>query len=441
MQITPARTCRGPPRRHRARQSMCAPARNSKRRRIDGSILLSQDLMQDILAKWDRSALTVFVDHQGVRAHGRRRLFCRAWLHPGPRPARRYRRLEPGNRPLHPPLPSRVTNHERISLQQRIQQAIADPKNVGELPGADAVGTVGSPDCGDMLRMWIKFKDQDGRRVIDRATFQTFGCETAIAVASVATELISGKTAGRSPESFRRRPQRPSGSAAPDENPLRPARRRRAPFRPRPRAGRTRSAPDAKLPHPFRPTRRRRRKTRSKSSSTPPEYPLNTSIPCFSPCTKTPSAPSPAIVRRSKSQPATPSFPPAAPSSLPNRWAAVTPLPRRWASPASPRKTPMRSALKSSQYRRRRRAARRRRARRRKARLGPTEDLLRSRDPRQHCRSRPHLRLPDHPARRPPAHCHRKDDPHRPRLRHGPRACPGSQGQDRIPPRRGRSQC
>jgi len=81
------------------------------------------------------------------------------------------------------------------SLQDRIQQAIADPKNVGELPDADAVGTVGSPDCGDMLRMWIKFKDQDGRRVIDRATFQTFGCETAIAVASVATELISGKTA------------------------------------------------------------------------------------------------------------------------------------------------------------------------------------------------------------------------------------------------------
>ena len=81
------------------------------------------------------------------------------------------------------------------SLQQRIHEAIANPKNLGELPDADAVGTVGSPDCGDMLRMWIKFKDQDGRRVIDRATFQTFGCETAIAVASVATELISGKTA------------------------------------------------------------------------------------------------------------------------------------------------------------------------------------------------------------------------------------------------------
>jgi len=42
--------------------------------------------------------------------------------------------------------------------------------------------------------MWVKFKEVDGKRVIDKATFQTFGCETAIAVASLATELISGKT-------------------------------------------------------------------------------------------------------------------------------------------------------------------------------------------------------------------------------------------------------
>ena len=80
-------------------------------------------------------------------------------------------------------------------LQQRIHDAIANPKNVGEMTGADSVGTVGSADCGDMLRMWVKFKDDpQGRKVIDRATFQTFGCETAIAVASVATELIAGKT-------------------------------------------------------------------------------------------------------------------------------------------------------------------------------------------------------------------------------------------------------
>src|SRR5215217_8513090 len=79
-------------------------------------------------------------------------------------------------------------------LQQRIHDAIANPKNLGEMDNADSVGTVGSPDCGDMLRMWVKFKEQDGRKVIDRATFQSFGCQTAIAVASVATELLAGKT-------------------------------------------------------------------------------------------------------------------------------------------------------------------------------------------------------------------------------------------------------
>jgi len=80
-------------------------------------------------------------------------------------------------------------------LQKRIQEAIRNPQNMGELTGADAVGTVGNSDCGEMLRMWVKFKEEKGKKVIDRATFQSFGCETAIAVASLATELIRGKTA------------------------------------------------------------------------------------------------------------------------------------------------------------------------------------------------------------------------------------------------------
>jgi NifU-like protein involved in Fe-S cluster formation len=46
-----------------------------------------------------------------------------------------------------------------------------------------------------MVRMWVKFKEENGKKVIDKASFQTFGCETAIAVASLATELIRGKTA------------------------------------------------------------------------------------------------------------------------------------------------------------------------------------------------------------------------------------------------------
>ncbi len=79
-------------------------------------------------------------------------------------------------------------------LRQKIESAIAEPKNLGEMQNADAVGTAGSADCGDMLRMWIKFREEGGKKVIDRATFQTFGCETAIAVASLATQLIQGKT-------------------------------------------------------------------------------------------------------------------------------------------------------------------------------------------------------------------------------------------------------
>ena len=79
-------------------------------------------------------------------------------------------------------------------LEQRIEAAVRNPQNLGEMENADAIGTVGSPDCGDMLRMWVKFKEEGGRKVIDRATFQTFGCQTAIAVASVATEMLAGKT-------------------------------------------------------------------------------------------------------------------------------------------------------------------------------------------------------------------------------------------------------
>ena len=75
-----------------------------------------------------------------------------------------------------------------------LQDALANPQNLGEMTDADAVGTVGSPDCGDMVRLWVKYKEQDGRKVIDKASFQSFGCQTAIAVASLATEMIRGKT-------------------------------------------------------------------------------------------------------------------------------------------------------------------------------------------------------------------------------------------------------
>jgi len=81
------------------------------------------------------------------------------------------------------------------NFEKKIEEALANPSNQGEMADADSVGTVGSPECGDMMRMWLKFSEKDGKKVIDRASFQAFGCQTAIAVASIATQLLKGKTA------------------------------------------------------------------------------------------------------------------------------------------------------------------------------------------------------------------------------------------------------
>jgi len=79
-------------------------------------------------------------------------------------------------------------------FEARVRDALQNPENQGELADADAVGTVGSPECGDMMRMWLKFAEKDGKRVIDRASFQAFGCQTAIAVATMATRMLKGRT-------------------------------------------------------------------------------------------------------------------------------------------------------------------------------------------------------------------------------------------------------
>ena len=80
-------------------------------------------------------------------------------------------------------------------FESRVRDALRNPENQGELADADAVGTVGSPECGDMMRMWLKFTEKDGRKIIDRASFQAFGCQTAIAVATMATRMLQGRTA------------------------------------------------------------------------------------------------------------------------------------------------------------------------------------------------------------------------------------------------------
>ncbi len=64
------------------------------------------------------------------------------------------------------------------------------PRNVGEIDGADGVGQVGNPVCGDIMKMYLKIEDG----VIEDVKFKTFGCGSAIATSSMATEIIKGKT-------------------------------------------------------------------------------------------------------------------------------------------------------------------------------------------------------------------------------------------------------
>lgn len=63
------------------------------------------------------------------------------------------------------------------------------PRNVGEIKDADGIGEVGNAKCGDIMRMYIKVKDG----IITDVKFMTFGCGSAIATSSMATELIIGK--------------------------------------------------------------------------------------------------------------------------------------------------------------------------------------------------------------------------------------------------------
>ena len=64
----------------------------------------------------------------------------------------------------------------------------SNPRNVGEIEDADGIGTVGNPKCGDIMKMYIKIKDNK----IIYVKFKTFGCGAAIATSSMATELIMG---------------------------------------------------------------------------------------------------------------------------------------------------------------------------------------------------------------------------------------------------------
>ena len=73
---------------------------------------------------------------------------------------------------------------------ETVMDHFTHPRNVGEIPDANGVGEVGNAKCGDIMKMYLKIKDDR----IEDAKFETFGCGSAIASSSMATDLIKGKT-------------------------------------------------------------------------------------------------------------------------------------------------------------------------------------------------------------------------------------------------------
>ncbi|KKN27473.1 hypothetical protein LCGC14_0864290 [marine sediment metagenome] len=69
-----------------------------------------------------------------------------------------------------------------------------NPRNMGEMKDADAIGEVGNPTCGDLVYIYIKVNGLNGEEVISDISFQTFGCAAAIATSSMVTELAKGKS-------------------------------------------------------------------------------------------------------------------------------------------------------------------------------------------------------------------------------------------------------
>lgn len=73
---------------------------------------------------------------------------------------------------------------------EKVMDHFEHPRNVGEIENADGIGEVGNPTCGDIMKMYLKIEDD---KIVD-CKFKTFGCGSAIATSSMATEMIKGKS-------------------------------------------------------------------------------------------------------------------------------------------------------------------------------------------------------------------------------------------------------
>ncbi|GAG50689.1 unnamed protein product, partial [marine sediment metagenome] len=77
-----------------------------------------------------------------------------------------------------------------MTYSKKVIEHFKDPHNQGVIEGADAVGKVGNPQCGDILKIYLQIKDD----IIKDIKFETLGCAAAIAVSSALTDMVKGKS-------------------------------------------------------------------------------------------------------------------------------------------------------------------------------------------------------------------------------------------------------
>ena len=78
---------------------------------------------------------------------------------------------------------------EQLPYSEKVMDHFTNPRNVGEIPDASGIGTVGNPVCGDVMKMYLKIENE----IITDVKFKTFGCGAAVATSSMVTEMVKGK--------------------------------------------------------------------------------------------------------------------------------------------------------------------------------------------------------------------------------------------------------
>jgi len=86
-----------------------------------------------------------------------------------------------------------ISNFYPSLYSKKVMEHIRRPRNMGEIKNPDGVATVGNPQCGDIMRLFLKIEKKKGRDYIKNIKFQTLGCGAAIATSSMITLMVKGK--------------------------------------------------------------------------------------------------------------------------------------------------------------------------------------------------------------------------------------------------------